>query len=277
MDNREFTLSDLFGLAFKWIWMIIIGMVVVGAAAFYFSKFCVTPMYSSTSKYYVQTKMQQQQATQAADSNSVLNDQRSFVYAQTVVSGYIEVLDTYNFANELSDYLAGEIKDGDSGEKVAKLKELGAPSKKYSGKALKKMVTFSTKEEAVTFSSQVLCDNPDDAQKIAEYIEAIIPEYLDKKAPGAGAISIIDDALASNGAVNNKVVMNTILGILIGAVIAFLLAFVIDINDTRVKDEKELSEISALPVIGSIPDCTVSSTTPGTYQSVYDAEISKKK
>ena len=52
------------------------------------------------------------------------------------------------------------------------------------------------------------------------------------------------------------------------AIIAFVIVFVIDINDTRIKDDKELLQVFPIPVIGSIPDCQNASSP--TYPSSSD-------
>lgn len=262
MEKREFTLADLFAMAMKWLWVLVIGMAVAGVASFYFSKFCVTPMYSSTSKFLVQAKSAQQSQQQ---SQQLLDEQRGIALSQMVVTEYIEVLDTRYFADALLVYVNGEYNSADSAEKIAEIKSIGKIQGKYDAKGLERMITFTTKEESAAFSVSVVGANANDVYVIAKYIEIIMQDYLEEKNPGAGKISIIDGALKTDVPTNNNTVINTLLGIIVGAVLAFVVVFVIDINDTRIKDDKELLQVFPIPVIGSIPDCT--STSYSAYPS----------
>ena len=267
MEKREFTLADLFAMAMKWLWVLVIGMVVVGVAFFYFSNFCVTPMYSSTSKYLVQTKTQTSQQSQ-----QLLDEQRGLALSQMVVTEHIEVLDTRYFADALLQYVNGSFKETDSEEKIAKIKSFGTIQGKYDAKGIERMISFKTKEESAAFSVQVVGTNSNDAYVIAKYIEVIMQDYLEEKNPGAGKISVIDGALETGAPINNNVVVNTLLGIVVGAIIAFVIVFVIDINDTRIKDDKELLQVFPIPVIGLIPDCqnTSSSAYPNSSDKSQD-------
>jgi len=260
MEKREFTLADLFAMAMKWLWVIVIGMAVVGIASFYFSKFCVVPAFSSSSKFLVQTKnIATQQTIQS--SQQLLDEQRSIALAQMVVTEYIEVLDTRYFADELEVYVKGGSNVGDSAEKLAAIRNIGSVENEYNAKSLEKMITFTTKEESAAFSVDVVSNSANDSYVIAKYIEIIMQDYIEEKNPGAGKISVIDGALETGLPINNNVVINTLLGIIVGAILAFVVVFIIDINDTRIKDDKELLQVFPIPVIGSIPDCTSTSSS----------------
>ncbi len=260
MEKREFTLADLFAMAMKWLWVIVIGMVVVGIASFYFSKFCVVPAFSSTSKFLVQTKNFTTQQT-VQSSQQLLDEQRGIALAQMVVTEYIEVLDTRYFADEIEIYLKGGSNANDSTEKLAALESIGKLENEYDAKSIEKMITFTTKEESAAFSVDIVSNSANDSYVIAKYIEIIMQDYLEEKNPGAGKISVIDGALQTGLPINNNVVINTFLGIIVGAILAFVVVFVIDINDTRIKDDKELLQVFPIPVIGAIPDCTSTSTS----------------
>ena len=266
MEKREFTLADLFAMAMKWLWVIVIGMVVTGAGFFYFSKFCITPMYSSTSKFLVQTKNMQQSSQ--GGSQQLLDETRGITFSQMVVTEYIEVLDTRYFADTLLQYVNGSFGEADSDEKIAHIKSLGTIHGEYDAKMLERMISFKPKEESAAFSVQVTGTNSNDAYVIAKYIEVIMQDYLEQKNPGVGKISVIDGALETRAPINNNVVVNTFLGIIIGAVLAFVVVFIVDINDTRVKDDKELLQVFPIPVIGIIPDCQ--NTSSSAYPSSSD-------
>lgn len=257
MENREFSLADFFAIATKWLWLIVVGMLVCGLVTFYYSAFMVTPMYSSTSKFLTYADYGDTNQGNIHGSQQILDNQRGVSLAQMVAVENVEILGTRYFANELKFYLDGNTKPGDSVEKKVALKKLGKPENEYSAEKLQKMLTFATKEESTVFAVQVKSNSINDAYVIAKYIEIIAPDYVAEKNPsGATGISVIDGALVAKGAINDNVVLYTLVGLVAGFVVAFCVAFVIDINDTRVKDDKELIQVFPIPVLGAIPDFT---------------------
>ncbi len=258
MENREFSLADFFAIATKWIWLIVVGMVVCGLLSFYYSAFMVTPVYSSTSKFLTYADYGDTAQGNIHGSQQILDNQRGVTLAQMVAVENVEILGTRYFANELKYYLDGNIKHDDSEEKISAIKKLGKLENEYSAEKLQKMLSFATKEQSTVFAVQVKSNSENDAYVIAKYIEVIAPDYVTEKNPsGATGISVIDGALPANGRpINDNAFLNTLIGIVAGFVVSFCVAFIIDINDTRVKDDKELIQVFPIPVLGAIPDFT---------------------
>ncbi len=104
MENKEITLLDLVKIAARWIWVLVIGAVVCAAVAFFYSTQVVTPLYSSGSKFVIQTKGQ-------SSESDVLESQRTVAYAQLAVGTYIDIVNTKNFAEEIAFYMNGNVKE----------------------------------------------------------------------------------------------------------------------------------------------------------------------
>lgn len=100
MDKKEITILDLVRIALNWIWVLLLGGAICAAVAFFYSTKMVTPMYSASSKYVIQTKGQ-------GETENILDDQRSVAYAQLVVGTYIDIVNTRDFAVEVANYLGG--------------------------------------------------------------------------------------------------------------------------------------------------------------------------
>ena len=100
MDKKEITILDLVKIALNWIWVLLLGAVICAAVAFFYSTKMVTPLYSASSKYVIQTKGQEA-------TDDVLQSQRTVAYAQLVVGTYVDIVDTRNFAQEVADYMNG--------------------------------------------------------------------------------------------------------------------------------------------------------------------------
>ena len=256
MDKREFALSDIFSIAIKWLWMIVVGAVVCGAIAYYYNSFVVVPLYRSTTKMFVQTKDE-------GKSANVVDSQRSFAFGQMVVSDYMDIFKTYTFAEEVAFYLAGNTKQTDSAQKSLRLQEIDLEnlSQTYTAGQLYSMISYSAKEESALFTIQVIGKNHADCQIIAECLEIVVPGYLDEITSGVALLNVVDHARSSSSPINDKTRTNTLISIIMGAALAFVIAFVIEVNDTRVKDDKHLAEVFRIPVIGSIPDCAAVGTT----------------
>lgn len=104
MEKKEITILDLVKIAARWIWVLILGAVVFALAAYFYSTKMVTPMYSSSSKYVVQTKGQD------AESD-VLESQRTVAFAQLAVGTYVDIVNTRDFAEEVAFYMNGGVKE----------------------------------------------------------------------------------------------------------------------------------------------------------------------
>lgn len=101
MDKKEITILDLVQIALKWIWVLLLGGAICAAVAFFYSTKMVTPMYSSSSKYVIQTKGQ-------GETGNILDDQRTIAYAQLVVGTYVDIVNTRDFAVEVANFMNGE-------------------------------------------------------------------------------------------------------------------------------------------------------------------------
>ncbi len=103
-ENKEITIVDLVQIAGRWIGVLLIGAIICAAIALFYSTNVVTPMYSANSKFVIQTKGQDA-------SSDVLESQRTVAYAQLAVGTYIDIINTRNFAEEVSFYMNGGIKE----------------------------------------------------------------------------------------------------------------------------------------------------------------------
>lgn len=245
MNNRDFTIADFIKLALKRIWVIVAAMVIGGFIAFYYSNFMVTPLYQSHSKYLVDTTNLSAEDTSSA--NAQVEFQRVTVLSRLIVSSYIEILDTQNFA----EHVAEKIK---SDERL---------TMEYSAKALSGLVSYSFEEESETYEVTVSAYDPTDALVIAECIQNESGPYLESKKPtSSNTLEVIDNARYNPNPINMRTPLLVLVGMILGAATSFAVCFIIEINDVRVRDEKEVSEILGLPIIGSIPDY-VSATDTG--------------
>ena len=251
MDKNEISLAELFGIAIKRIWIIIAAMIIGGLAALYYTSFLVTPMYQSVSKYLVDTTNLAVGSNYYASTTASVEEQRNTVLSRLIVSSYIEILQTHNFSEYLALMLEGNTN----------------LSRSYTPDELLSMVTYAFVEEKEFYTVTVKAPDPADAFIIARCIEENSEEYLTtKKSSAKGTIKIIDNARTNEVPVNVRYVLNILIGALTCALIAFGIVFVVETNDVRIKNEKELISAVGLPVIGAIPEQTLYRDKPNSYK-----------
>ena len=256
MNKHEFTLAEIFDIAIKRIWIILAAMIVGGLAALYYTSFLVTPKYQSTTKYLVDTTGLSEAGYYAAATTASVEEQRHTVLSRLLVSSYIEILQTHNF----SEFLAVKLES-----KTDLAPERPHP---YTGDELFNMIQYTFEEDKEFYLVTVTADDPADAFIIARCIEENSESYLaSKKASAQGTLKVIDNARRNKDAVNVNLVLNVFIGALCGAILAFAAAFVVEINDVRIKSEKELVNTVGLPVIGSIPAQILYRDSPSSSQS----------
>lgn len=252
MNKHEFTLAEFFGIAIKHIWIIFAAMIIGGLAALYYTSFLITPKYESETKYLVDTTSLAADAGYYGSTTASVEEQRNTVLSRLIVSSYIEILQTHNF----SEYLAIMLESNTN------------LSRPYTGDELFGMIKYTFEEEKEFYLVTVTATDPADAFIIARCIEENSESYLaTKKSSAQGTLKVIDNARTNENAVNVNFVLNAIIGALCGAIIAFAVAFVVDINDVRIKSEKELIRAVDLPVIGSIPEQILYRDSPSPSQS----------
>ena len=256
MENKEITVIDLLRVAVKWIYLLVAGMLIFGLAFFIYSKNCVEPKYQASTKYCIQTRGQ-------SIESDVLDSQRTVAYAQLVLGTYIDILNTRDFAQEVTFYMNGNVREGDSENKKQSIREILSyvpEGKEYTTQGIKNMITYKSQEEKVSFDVSVESDSYTEAYAIACCIETIASDYIEEKYPGVGIVTVIDKAILSDKVINNRVLVMTLAGVILGAVLMFLFAYLFECADTRIKDEKSLSEKTGVAVIGIIPDMNVESS-----------------
>ena len=256
MDSKEITIVDLFKIAIRWMWLIVISAVLCAGIAFFYSENVVQPAYSAKTRYLIQTNK--------GNENDLLDSQRKIAYAQLVVGTYIDILDTRNFAEEVSFYMNGNTKWGeDSDQKTASMKELGLAnggvpygnrSKEYTADEIKRKISYSTAEESTTFTVSVVSGDYKEAYAISKCIEFVISDYIDSKYPGVGEVVTIDKAVENPNPINNNTVLYTLIGFIAGFAVAFVFAYIVEMADNRIKNEKELADKTGLSIMGIIPD-----------------------
>jgi capsular polysaccharide biosynthesis protein len=219
----EISLKDIFAIFKRGLWIMLACAIVFGALAFGYSSLFIHKTYTSTVKLYVKT-------SNVGEGYQALS---SFNFASNKVNTYIEMLDSNNFREKLSDNL----------------------DNKYTAVELKKMVSFSRSDDENTevFSSTIKASSPTEAKVIADSVADIAPGIMSGLDDDT-ELKIVDNATIPTAPSSPNVMKNTLFAFAGGFVLALIFVFIREALDNKIKYNTELSEINGIPVLSAIPD-----------------------
>ena len=211
-------------LAYLRKWLLIAICAVLGAAiAFGVTAFFITPMYQSQVSMYVNNNRFTEDKTYLSSS-----DLSASIY---LVKGYMAVAKSDPVLEKVLDQL------GDN----------------YSMAEVKNAITAENNDNSVIFALKVTHRDPQKAARIAAVLSEVLPVEGPKVIEGT-SIKLIDTAKVPLKPSSPNYVTNILMGIVIGFLVAVVYVTIMFLKDTRIKDENDLTDMFALPVLGRIPD-----------------------
>ena len=224
MNKNEFSLRNLFLSLWHHLPVILIAVVIFGAATWAVTTFLITPTYTATAKMI------------AISNRDRTNDYYTISEhnaAVELVKTTAEVIKTDKILVPVSERLANEY------------------GLNYSPMKLRSMISITSDNETEVFSIKVSGPYrntlPILVNVIAQETEANLITIT-----GAGTATILQES-DSAGKTGPSVIRNTVLGALIGFVLAALFVILRDINDTTIWTEDDLTSRYDIPVLGLIP------------------------
>lgn len=245
---QNISLSYLFNLALKRLWILILATVVFAVSAFAYSKLVLVPVYSSTASILVtnggiifqgSTIDTEDEKTGTRESISGSDISSSVAVANNV----IELLKSPNkyikFAEEFDDkYTYGSLM----------------------GKASIKLRNSDTIFIDISFSSTDGSEAMRLANAYAEFACKEIPNDIKN-----AEVSLVSTAL-SYSKLSPNIINNTAIAAVVGLLLAYLAVFIIDISDQSLRGEDEFVERYDIPLIGSVPDFeSIAESSNGRY------------
>jgi capsular polysaccharide biosynthesis protein len=218
--NIELDLRHIFFILWKRVWVLIVIMLLLGAAAFSASKWLIPKKYSATVSMFVYN---QENRTSSITSGDLLTSQK-------LVSTYIVILKSNSVLEKVSDELGGD----------------------YSSEDIRKMLTTGAINDTEAFNISITNENPEAAQRIVNTIAKIVPAEI-KRVVKAGAVEVIDYAELPDKATFPNPELNTVAAMLLGLLLSGAGLVIIEITDKAVRSEEDLAEAFEIPVLGVIP------------------------
>ncbi len=227
MEEKEIEIDilQLLNAILSRIGMITAVTVMCGAFAFAFSKFAMTPMYTANTTMYVNS-----QTTVMSESININEINASTMMADV----FVELLCSKTIMNE-----------------VIKQTKLD-----YTTEELASMITANSVQETPIMIVSVTTPNPKESVVIANAILDIAPEKMIDFMDG-GSVRIVDRPDEPTVPSSPNIPKNTIIGLLLGFMLSAGIVILIEMLDSRIKDEEQIRNLFDLPVLGSIPKISV--------------------
>lgn len=146
----------------------------------------------------------------------------------------------------------------------------------YTPSQLSKMVSTNTEDETEVIGVYVTAEDPKVAAQLASAIADVAPQMISQIIEGS-SMQIIDEPLVPTSIYSPNYSKNTAVGFLIGAVIAVAIIVIKELLDDHVKNEEDLEDKFAIPVVGVIPDVNSAVKQSSKYAYAYKMNEGGKK
>lgn len=247
-DYYEIDLLQLLRALWRKAWLIVLLALAVGAAAFSYAAFMITPLYESEALMYVNNSSFSVGSTSFSISNAELTA------AQNLVDTYIVILNSRTTLNEV-------IREGELDYKYEELKE---------------MLSAEPVKSTEVFKITVTSDDPREAELIANTIVEVLPHRIADVVDGS-SVRVVDYAVVPSEKASPNVAKYTAIGAFVGAALACAIIIVMTLSDTLIHNEDYLMETYKLPVLAVIPNLSGSRKSSGYGSYGYGSYEAERK
>ena len=213
---KNITIQKIIGVLLHRLKFILLATLLMGILFFLYSKFIITPMYSTSAMIYVQNY----------NGNSVTNKENNKIYSSDI-SG----------SSSLAKICVTLFKNSDE---ITSL---------YNGC----YVNISVNEQTFFITIDVSGDDPQNcanvANQVADKCKVVFDKYLKY-----GTIGNIREAKVPSNPYEPNNLKNALLGLLVGLGASCVIAILLELIDTTIKADDDIQDIYGLPVFAEIPD-----------------------
>jgi len=222
VEEQSVNLSEVLNIFAKRWWIILLSGLLVGLLTFAYSAYLIDPTYTSSGTLYVVNNRENQVHTYTASE---------YTLSVQLVNTYSEILKSDTFCQTISKRLNSRV----------------------SASQVKAMLAMNGVGETEILRVSAVSKSPELAREVVQEVLNNAPEEI-MRVVKAGSVEIIDNAGMPVEPTSPNVRRNTVVGCLAGLILAALIIYILEMFDTTVKDEDELSEKYQIPVLGIIPD-----------------------
>ncbi|MBQ4055143.1 MAG: hypothetical protein IJD17_05470 [Clostridia bacterium] len=223
-DKSEIDLLHLVKLLWSKAWLIVLVMILLGALAFSYAMFFVTPMYQATAKMYVNNKS-------ISVGSSVLSIS-DISAAKELLNTYVEILHTRETLEVVIENTGVE----------------------YTYEQLSRMISASSVNDTEIFAITVTGPDPKEAKDIVDEIVKILPDRITNVITDTQP-RLVDKAVTPVNRSSPSYTRYAVIGMLVGFVLTCGIIIIIDLMDTTMRSEDYLTQnYPEIPVLAIVPD-----------------------
>ncbi len=245
-DIEQVDIKRMIEIVLERIVSIVIITIIFGMITFALSEFFITPKYESSITMYVNNR---RGGTEESMETKTLSS--DIVASQQLVPTYIEMIKSNNVLQEVCEVI----------------KEKGVDEEITVGK-LKRMLTVEAVTNTEIIRVSVRTEDSSTSREIANTIASVAPGKIQKFIE-LSDVRIIDRAKISTVPVSPNVRNNTILGALLGLILSISFILLKELFDVRVKSADDLVARFKYPVLGTIPEISISYEESANDENVY--------
>lgn len=220
--GKSITVQKIVAILLNRIKFIVLLSVIVGMLFFVYSKFMITPMYSTSAMIYVQNY----NSKEDIKTDESVNEKNQKIYSSDL-SGSAALADICVILFQNSDEI----------------------SALYDGC----YVYMDVNENTFYITITVKGDDPQKcanvANQVAEKSEEVFKDNFDY-----GKIGLIREAKAPSSPYEPSNTRNAFMGIIVGFAAACIIAILLELIDTTIKSDDDIQEMYGIPVFAEIPD-----------------------
>ena len=220
-EFRNISLKSILASILRRIWLVILIAVVFGLAAFFITKFAITPQYQATIRLYVNNK------TEASNSLT----QSDVTAAKSLVNTYITIIQS----NSVIDNVAN------------------SSGINYTNEEIRAMLSAKSINGTEVFEVSITGPSPEDCARIANRIAMLAPDKISRIIDGS-SVKIIDDAKVPEKPISPSVTRNVFIAVMLGLVLSCIAVVIAHIWDTNIYTEEDIKEFCTLPILGVFPN-----------------------
>ena len=232
MERNE-TVIDLqrvIGAVLNKIWLVALVPIVCAIATFLGTFYLITPKYDASAMFYVNNNNLSFGDASLSISSSDITASKS------LVNSYIVILKTRETLNDVIDYSGVDISYND----------------------LSGMITAASVGSTEIFRVTVTSPSPEEATKLANAIEYILPNRIKNIVEGTSA-KVVDTAVVPTSPSSPNYVNNTLIGFVVGLVAVVGAIVLKEIFDIKIRTEEDITLSCNHPILAAVPDMTAPS------------------
>jgi len=223
----EIDLHRIFAALWHKIWLVILVAVLCAVLTFVFVFNFVDPLYEASAMFYVNN------SDISVGSASLDISSADITASKDLVESYIVILNTRETLQDVIDYAGVDLNYG----------------------KLRGMISAASVNSTEIFRVVVTSKNPEEAYKIADAIQYILPDRIDGIIDGTTA-RIVDSAVkpSKDHPSSPNYTKNTMIGFIVGFLLMAAVVILQEVFDITIRSEEDMEQVCKHPVLASVPD-----------------------